>query len=390
MQLIEVHPFWGYLLLQMKVEFDSTIPAFGTTDGVQWVWLNPVRTATLSLRELGFVLLHLLAHQLFAVTARRRGRDPMTWARATDYAVNRMVAAIDNPLRWDEAMYEPVPGALLDSAYDALAVEAIYERLASRRLPANKADQGAPEPDPVGTDAAELFGMTVQDHGGAVDVHLPVAEHLDEGLREELLDRFEQAIAQHHAQGDRGDLPGEVDRLVDARHPRVPWRRLLWRHVSSSLSRDEYDPRRPNRRWLAEGLYLPGPGAERVELVIVALDTSGSMSTNALSDACAEIRAIASEVADIRVLIADRQVHEVITMNELDDWLATRRPRGGGGTDHRPVFRWIEEQRLAPELFIGLTDLETTLPPTPPGFPVLWVTPPGHGPVPWGRVVSIP
>ena len=47
-------------------------------------------------------------------------------------------------------------------------------------------------------------------------------------------------------------------------------------------------------------------------------------------------------------------------------------PRGGGGTDFRPAFHWVEEHGIAPAALIYLTDLECTHFPDEPGYPVLW------------------
>ena len=241
MQLIEQHPFWGYLLLQMKVQYDRAVPAYGVTDGVHRVWLNPARTVALSTRELGFVLLHLLGHQLLAVTSRMRGRDPVLWGKASDYAVNRLIVDIAHPTEWGEPMYLPVEGALLSDAYDTLTVEVIYERLAARARPVvvdgGDGDTVVPRPDsnnesPEEGDGAgdaptddrgdssasapEWAGRLLPDHGGGVDVHLSETSMHEDTIREELLDRLEQAVALHQSQDSRGELPHGVERLVGA------------------------------------------------------------------------------------------------------------------------------------------------------------------------------
>lgn len=97
MQMIEHHPFGGYLLLQMQVVFDETLPTYAATDCLRYIWLNPQRSSARSLRQLGFVLVHELAHQLQHTTARAKGRDAMCWHRATDYAINRIVTQIPHP-----------------------------------------------------------------------------------------------------------------------------------------------------------------------------------------------------------------------------------------------------------------------------------------------------
>jgi predicted metal-dependent peptidase len=49
-------------------------------------------------------------------------------------------------------------------------------------------------------------------------------------------------------------------------------------------------------------------------------------------------------------------------------------PRGGGGTDFRPPFQWVEQQQLVPACLIYLTDLCCRYYPEPPEYPVLWLT----------------
>ena len=44
MQMLEMHPFWGYLLLQMKLVPASELPAFAATDAVSHIWFNPELT----------------------------------------------------------------------------------------------------------------------------------------------------------------------------------------------------------------------------------------------------------------------------------------------------------------------------------------------------------
>ena len=55
----------------------------------------------------------------------------------------------------------------------------------------------------------------------------------------------------------------------------------------------------------------------------------------------------------------------------------------------RPVFAAVAERRLQPDVFIGLTDLESVFPERAPAYPVLWVVPTEHGEAPWGRVVEV-
>jgi|ERR1700694_4557922 len=52
----------------------------------------------------------------------------------------------------------------------------------------------------------------------------------------------------------------------------------------------------------------------------------------------------------------------------------TLEPKGGGGTDFRPVFDWVEANDIRPACLIYLTDLCCSSYPALPDYPVLWVT----------------
>jgi len=63
-------------------------------------------------------------------------------------------------------------------------------------------------------------------------------------------------------------------------------------------------------------------------------------------------------------------------------------PRGGGGTDFRPVFAWVDENHIQPVCLIYLTDLCCYSYPEPPDYPVLWVTD-SRRTAPFGETVRI-
>lgn len=373
MRMLENHPFWGYLLLQVRIVADPALPSIAATDCVRHIWYNPERTKHLDNEQLGFVLAHEVGHAVYASFERTRGRDPHVWNMATDFAINRLVAAIPHP-SGRGALYRPVPGILLDRCYDGLIAEAIYERLI--------VEARGSRPVPVTVD-----GKPASDHGGGLDVHLP--GELPGDVREAIADRVRAALAYAEAQPVRGNIPGDAARAFGPERARVPWQRVFRRYVTAALTKDEYDARRPNLRWATQGFVVPSLAGERAGTVVVALDTSGSMGPAQIDGACAEIRALAREVQDLRLLVADAQVQEVVTLDTLEAWLARGRARGGGGTDHRPVFGWLRANRIVPDVFVGLTDLFTRLPERAPPFPVVWVVPPAHGKATFGKVIEV-
>ena len=393
MQLLEQHPFWGHLLLQVELIPAPELETFAATDGIHRIWYAPHLTTHLSMKQLGFVLAHEVGHQLLASLPRQQGRDPMLWNCATDYAINRMVALIEDPVYPGYPLYqEPsgeIPGLgavkiLQDPKYDGMIAEMIYEQLVADRLPKPKqawlvlADG----------DGEALPLPEVLDHCGGIDVHLP--GELTDAQRDELATRVAAAVGAWAASGERGDAPGDLVREIQRhREHRVPWRRLLRAFAGQAIARDDYSLARPNPRYLGLDVVVPGMYSEHAAQLVVAADTSGSMTDAQVAAVAAELEALIDAEVEVTLLVADAKVQEIVSGASLGPYLRARHFRGGGGTDHRPVFEKVSELRLRPDLFVGLTDLWTALPSRPPPYPVLWITPEKHGEAPWGRVLEI-
>src|SRR4029077_10579969 len=101
------------------------------------------------------------------------------------------------------------------------------------------------------------------------------------------------AQAQGAAAG-RGPLPAGLGRAVKGvLHPPADWRAVLREFVSASAKND-YSWVRPNRRFAAQGLYLPGLHSEELGDVVLAVDTSGSIDEKMLGVFAREVSAILS------------------------------------------------------------------------------------------------
>ncbi len=61
---------------------------------------------------------------------------------------------------------------------------------------------------------------------------------------------------------------------------------------------------------------------------------------------------------------------------------------GGGGTSFRPVFQWVEQQRLRPDLLVYFTDADGAFPADQPTYPVIWLVK-GKSEVPWGQRIQL-
>ena len=174
---------------------------------------------------------------------------------------------------------------------------------------------------------------------------------------------WQVAVSQaQSAAAGRGPLPVGLGRAVQqVLHPAADWRAVLRAFVSSQAKND-YSWVRPNRRFIAQGLYLPGLHSEELGDVILAVDTSGSISEQLLGLFAAEANAVLSAYdCTVTVLYHDTEVQKVQNWQSTDGPLVLD-PVGGGGTSHACVFDWIDKAGMSPACVVCLTDLEYRVP----------------------------
>jgi hypothetical protein len=126
--------------------------------------------------------------------------------------------------------------------------------------------------------------------------------------------------------------------------------------------------------------------------VAVVVDTSGSIRPEELDRFAAEVSAILELFPSrLHLIYADMAVTGYHVLESRDFWFAVR-PAGGGGTDFRPAFVFLDQRFVTPACLLYLTDMECRLfPEKPPGYPVLWVnTGTGETVPPFGEVIRLP
>lgn len=188
----------------------------------------------------------------------------------------------------------------------------------------------------------------------------------------------------------RGTLPGGIERLVEAiLEPKVDWRDVL-REFVSTYARNDYCWYPCSKRHIHMGLYLPGLRSEELGDVVLAVDTSGSIGQEELNRFAGEAQGILEAFdCSLTILYHDAAIARVQHWKSTDGPLVLT-PAGGGGTDHHPVFQWIEENDVQPACIVCLTDMASSFPDSPPAFPVLWCKVGDYAcQAPFGRVVEV-
>lgn len=406
-QLLEDDPFFGILLLRLKLVEDPRCRTMWT-DGVHLGyspnWCSKLRDAPLK-----GVMVHECLHVVGGHPWRRFGRDPSDWNEACDYAVNPLVRA--------EGYVLPENG-LEDPMFEGLWAEVIFNLLEQEPKPEEpKSPQGAPsqgdgtpqeesdqaEPapgdsggdegtggqdDPQGTDAEseqdgnaspadDLSGKPGQrgkpgrpgkdPHAGEVrDApidHVSEEDHSPEGW----------AAAIRAASYSIGNRSAALKRFVaEALAPKCDPREVLADFLMRTTQAADFTWARPARRYYATGLYLPSCESVTTGPLVIAVDTSGSVPDSDLAQAQAIIAATLETCNPeyVSVVYCDAKVTHTQRLEPGDEIVLE--PRGGAGTDFNPVFAWVAENEPDAVAVVYITDLQGSFP-AEESVPTLWL-----------------
>ena len=371
--LLRQEPFYAHLLTALRRVYSTEVStaAVSATGGSATLWVNPVFFLNeLADRERIGVLKHELLHLMFKHPWRDTSNMPDSKLRniAADLVVNQFVAPF------------PLPkGAILLSSFSGLepdqSMDWYYKKL--RELDASS--------DPQAKAALDKASERFNSQGCADKWHEKGEEKCqgDDGKQSPLMhpagDLSEVVVRGLLARAkaktsikEWGSLPLGVQQMVDelCAPPKQSWKRLL-RLFSGRGSRTVIRSSR-----LRESTRFPGqPGTriKRLHRLVVAVDTSGSIGEDLLSDFLNEINGIARAGADVTLIECDCVIHNVAPYHRR------MKPqfKGGGGTSFNPVMQWLRDN--AQKNFGGciyLTDGCASKPTIDPRCKILWVLTP--------------
>lgn len=359
------------------------------TDGV-FVYANPDFYFKLTLPQRVFGLGHEVVHGILNHANimhgwRVRGKvtcpngevldyDEDCMQHSADYIINAMLVASN--------IGKPIPDVYLEPAFiphtDSLTQA--YQKLYHKR----SGGGGKPKPG-KGTSMDKVLkpgqgqGMTPQQA---------------KAMRNEAQWKTTVAGAMASAKA-RGLLSGSMkDMFCEFLEPTVSWDEFIQGWFKKKLGSGGWDFRRPDRRFIIRDIYAPSRSGHGAELVVIGIDSSGSVTQAMLERFMGEMFGVLQDVKPRRILImwCDSSLKRVDEIEDTSDLLKARQlgAPGRGGTVFAPVFNKVKAMGLKPDAMIYFTDGDGPFPPEKPDYPVLWgnVQPGKH--YPWGDVVNIP
>lgn len=372
-KLILQKPFYGSLILQMKLR---ELPGLGTfgTDGRALLY-DPVFSKTLNDKELLGVLCHEATHVAALHPIRRRSRNHGLWNVACDVEVNHVVVNME----YFTLPANAIPGetGTAEMHYDKMYDEAKKNSCSCGQPQEGEGEGDSEEEGGDGGGSSPETSERNQDcphHGKGWGCKIMEPE-LGPGetwkdVAEEIKDNVRNAVTSARM---AGKLPAGMERFIDDfLTPKLQWDEILRRFVESVY--EQYRTwSRPNRRYLHRGVALPGTGHKaRVSEIAIAIDTSGSIGNTELQQAAAEVRSVLEECypADTTIPIIWFDSTTYVDYVTREDVLV---PKGGGGTRFAAIMERFEEDAMTQKGLVVITDGYCGDFGEEPEVPVLWV-----------------
>lgn len=396
-------PFVHEFLMMMKKVSNPLVGTMGVhCEGTEIILAyNPYFVQLLSDDQLRWVLNHEVLHVALHHCTLRQPEDKKQstlWNYAADLAINQLIKENSMTTKPDEKVIKP----LFPDAFgfpEKLSMEQYLQLLWKWDEENKQNQQGDGEGDEnsdgsnngdsddnnsddkkgglSGKDdnepQAPKGGQVVDDHSGFEE-----SDVLDQVIKNKINEMLNQDKYWGHMSGDAKQA------IEAAQKARVNWRKIL-RHQLGRFATEEKEPTimRPNRRF---GYPYTGKTNVHVDRILVAMDTSGSVSDKALSQFIAECNK-AKDYNPIDIVQFDHTIQ--VGPVPFDRKMKRYEAQGRGGTAFTPVFELAEKKRY--KCLVVLTDGEAEAPPYPKFCrDVIWCLLQGkNAPVPWGRKIHI-
>ena len=409
--LFKERPFYGNLLMYLKLEEDEEQLTLGVNpDGT--LKYNPDYIRDQSKKEVTFSLIHELGHFITSTVGKVRmaGRDKLVSAELPEGAQDVNAVNVYEKDGKKYAVYTLWNVAADYAVNDIIGLDGFFVPEDSRtpdRFSNQSTDENYAQLDEEIEESDDDLPPQMQGKFCRTDSHEGEGDGQGEGGDKELSqteleeraeereEKWKGRMINAHENSDRqGDYPGQLKSIIDElTNPTLNWRSLLNQYISREIVRD-VSFAKPHKKSYSMGVYLPEVQRENLD-VTVAIDTSGSISDDLLGTFLSEVQGIkdSHEAVEMDIILADAAIQKVHTFKNNQ----RLRPGdiemlGRGGTDHRPVFKWVENNKNGSRILICLTDGYTSFPDNAPEYDTIWATTPNgidKDGYPFGKVVKV-
>ena len=330
--------FISTIAYNLKYQWDETIST-AAVDGVT-VYVNPQFFLDANKEKRIFVVAHEAWHVALNHLFRGVGKIQKIYNEAGDYVINQL-------LKDAVPAYEMWDWVLQDDKYRNLSTNQVYDLLLTEPPPEDKSNKMSN------------------------DIKEPAKENKEKVEQQVKEIIIKAATLEAITNPEGGNLPKEIKRQIDELiNPELPWESILDRFLTDVV-KDDYSWKRPNKRFAPE-FYMPTMYSHGLGHLVVAIDTSGSVSKIQLTEMLSEIIEIKDKFNPKLLTIIDcdnriNHIHEVTEDTNILDLEFT----GGGGTSFEPVINYCKENE--PQALLYFTDLYARDITEEQTYPVIWL-----------------
>lgn len=371
-KLLVDYPYFGTLASRLEFKQNDNIQAF-VSDGSKFEY-NDEYLQELDLDELGFALSNAAMHTALAHDNRQKGRMSWLWQLATDHAINVML--VENGL---DAPF----GINYQDRFEGMYAEEIYATLKDEITNEEFDDNEENE-----------TGFNDSDKRQNPEERTQNQDTSKKDLPKQEVDTQERAVDEESwkqnldeaAEKFKDELPKGLARFYERQESRVDWRSELYNAIDRHYYHD-YSLVPPSKKLLYMGTYLPALSSNMLRIV-VAIDSSGSVDEELLGRFISEFESILLSFStfEVEMLVCDAKVqsHQSFSGGDKLEYEL----KGGGATDFRPVFEYIDEHLYDASLVLYFTDLAGKFPEVEPSINTIWVTTSDED-VPFGKTILL-
>jgi predicted metal-dependent peptidase len=194
-------------------------------------------------------------------------------------------------------------------------------------------------------------------------------EAVDEIRRQQVRRAYHEAVRQAGSKA-RGYIPGnllsEIDRLLEKKDPVTNWKAYLRRFIAASAS---VITKKTKRKESNRFIGMPGLKFNPKHKLLIAVDTSGSVSDKELANFMAELEFISKAGTKMTVLHCDAGIANIEEYSKKTSIAVY----GRGGTDFDPPVEYLNKNKTKYTCLIYFSDGECCPPSIKTIKPILWV-----------------
>jgi len=365
-ELLLLEPFFGFLALKLKYIEKPEIKTMAV-DGIHFYY-NPSFVRTETKEHLVADVVHELLHCVLDHITRGKHHQKQISNYAADYVVNDYIKNKTN--------FKLQPWVLYEPRFSNMSYEAVYKILL---------DESGGTPDSSLTEKSERQGTFFFDPNNTTEEigNVTVKDYWETNIQE--------AATMMKTIGAKID--SNIEALINATKPaQLPWFKLLKRFLINGKS-GRTNWQMPSRRNTISSFFLPARHKGKLNHIVIAIDTSCSVTDNEFQHIIGEVNKIVSDIkpAKVSVIHCDTDVRMVNIYRPKSFPLKEVKMYGRGGTAFKPVFDYIAEKKLAPTCLLYFTDMWGYFNFTKPKYPVLWINTdyPNNQVAPFGTTIGI-